>query len=182
MTVVFLYYISNVIFFAGVVIGKTETIFCNSVFFPQFELSSIYLYKKQGSVFANAVAKSAANNNHVLPAIALFLLCLALYPESQQPLSESTDKPGGEQWKVTKSVYILHFQFLNRPTRTESPVFAETNWLRRPFSWQNRWCLSAFTVLMCSRSTVDERQRDVRKLARDRWIDLRGGYAALLQG
>lgn len=124
----------------------------------------------------------SANINHVLPAIALFLLCLALYRESQQPLSESTDKPGGEQWKVIKSFHIFQFQFLNGPTRTESPVFAETNWLRRPFSWQNRWCLSAFTVLMCSRSTVDERQRDVRKLARDRSIDLCGGYAALLQG
>lgn len=31
----------------------------------------------------------------VLPVIALFLLCLALYRESQQPLSESKDKPGG---------------------------------------------------------------------------------------
>lgn len=40
---------------------------------------------------------------------------------------------------------------------TESPVLADTNWLMIPFSWQKRWCLSAFTVLMCSRSTVDKK-------------------------
>ena len=36
---------------------------------------------------------------------------------------------------------------------TESPVFAETKWLDMPRSWANFWCLSTFTVLICSKST-----------------------------
>ncbi|TNN73070.1 hypothetical protein EYF80_016740 [Liparis tanakae] len=49
---------------------------------------------------------------------------------------------------------------LDQLVPTESPVLADTNWLTMLFSWQKRWCLSAFTVLMCSMSTVDETQRD----------------------
>lgn len=74
----------------------------HSLSYPQY-----ICIKSRRVFFTNAAAKSAANINHVLPAIALFLLCLALYPESQQPLSESTDKPAGEQWKVKK--ISLHF-------------------------------------------------------------------------
>lgn len=91
MTIVFLYYI------------HIQFCLLPSLSYPQ------YICIKSRIVFLQMLLQnlSAANINRVLPAIALFLLCLALCRESQQPLSESTDKPGGEQWKAIK--IILHF-------------------------------------------------------------------------
>lgn len=51
-------------------------------------------------------------------------------------------------WKKTTDIYKVFFFLL-----TESPVLADTKWLLKLLSWQNRWCLSAFTVRMCSKST-----------------------------
>lgn len=88
-----------------------------------------YICIKNRIVFLQMLLQnfSAANINRVLPAIALFLLCLALYRESQQPLSESTDKPGGEQSKVIKSFYI--FSFWIGPHEPSLPsLLKQTGW------------------------------------------------------
>lgn len=53
--------------------------------------------------------------------------------------------------KINRHLQVWGFFLL-----TESPVLADTKWLLRLFSWQNRWCLSAFTVRICSKSTKNK--------------------------
>lgn len=65
------------------------------------------------------------------PETALFLLCSALYQESQQPLSGNKGTPG-ETRKTKPSTMIkrsfdLGRYLANHMTRTESPVLADTN-------------------------------------------------------
>lgn len=103
---------------------------------------------------------------HGSPVTALALLCLVLHPESQQPISENKGTPeirnsekNNTRWISWNPLPIYFGPTENWLVLTESPVLADTNWLMRPFSWQKRWCLSDFTVLMCSRSTVDKTQR-----------------------
>lgn len=77
-------------------------------------------------------------------------------------------------WCVRASLFVIYWvNWL-----TESPVLADTNWLMRLLSWQKRWCLSAFTVLICSRSTVDKMSENCT----DSKIDLTQGYTVQRQG